>query len=89
MGKKSQNITFAASDSWHVSGPGSDVEDDGFLYPGDEEVGTFSNDQILDTLKSVKDDGSVTTINCNCEKKKVNTTFLEVFELSGNIYDYI
>lgn len=58
-----QTLTFAARDHRNVAGARAAVENDGFLYPGDEEVGTFPHHHVLDPSEPVKDDGSVSRVN--------------------------
>lgn len=60
---RAQTLTFAASDHRNVAGARAAIKNDGFLYPGDEEVGTFSYHRVLDPTEPVKDDSSVTRIN--------------------------
>lgn len=59
----SKILTFASRNSGNISGAGSDIKDDGSLHPRNEEVSTLSNHQVLDSLESVKNDCSVSTIN--------------------------
>lgn len=59
-----QILTFAASDDRYVTRARTAIKNDRFLYPGDEEVGTFSYHCVLDPTESVKDNGSVACIDC-------------------------
>ena len=54
---------FGTSDGGDVLRASPDVENDGFLHPGDHEVGTFSHHVILDSLEPVEDDGSMATVH--------------------------
>lgn len=60
-GERNHLQILGAGGSGDVSGLGSDVEDDVLLEPGHEEVGSLADDGLLDTSKTVKDDGSVAT----------------------------
>lgn len=71
--------TFAACDDGHVAWTGAAIKDDGFLNPGDEEVGPLTNNKILNTSKPVKYHGPVTCINCN-KKDRVSHILCIWFE---------
>lgn len=60
----SPKLTFAASDDRYVTWARTAVKNDWFLYPGDEEVSAFSYHCVLDPTESIKDNSSVSCINC-------------------------
>ena len=42
---------------------GADIEDDGPLQPGDEEVSALVDDLLLDSRQAVEDDGAAATLD--------------------------
>lgn len=60
----SNRCTFAACDDGNVAWTGATIKDDGFLNPGDEEVGTFTNYSVLHSSEPVKDNSLVPCIHC-------------------------
>ena len=63
-------FTFATSRNGNRSWSGADIEDDWSVEPWDHEVSSLADDVLLDTLESVEDDRSVTTINWKTKKSK-------------------
>ena len=56
--------TFAASDSWHTSRLASNIKDNWPLDPRDDKMCALANGNCLYSSESIKDDRSVTTIDC-------------------------
>jgi hypothetical protein len=54
---------LAARGGGDVPRLGADVEDDGALQPGDEEVGALVDDLLLHSGQAVEDDGSAAALD--------------------------
>lgn len=61
--------TFAAGDDRHVAWTGTAIEDNGFLHPGDEEVGPFTDNNFLHSSEPVEYDRPVPCVNWGAENK--------------------
>ena len=61
--KKNGAITLGSSDGLDLPGTGPDVEDDGPLEPGHEEVGSLANDILLHSAHTVEDHSPLTSLN--------------------------
>ncbi len=47
----------------HILRPGPDVENVGFLNPGDHEVGALADDALADSGNAIEDDCSVAALH--------------------------
>lgn len=54
---------FTAGRGGDVAGFGAHVVDDGFLQPGDQEVGALVDDGLLDARQAVENDGAGTAFD--------------------------
>lgn len=54
---------LAAGYHWHIAGLRPNVEDDGTLHPGNEEMGSFADNALFDAGKAVENHRPVATIN--------------------------
>lgn len=62
-GSYETTLTFAASDDRNITRARTTVENNWFLYPGNEKVCAFPYYHILNALESVKNNSSVARIN--------------------------
>lgn len=68
-------FTFAASDDRHIAWTGAAIKDDGFLYPRNDKVCSFTSDSVLDAPEPVEYNSPVPCINCG-DRKCVNCSHL-------------